>query len=145
MNLELGIGIGNIKFGIKQNNVKHLLGSPDEIRIDGEEENRTIWVYNEKKLRLTFYKDEEDKLGYIETSNSKLIFKKKIIISKSVKKVKEEVLKGFIEEWEIEKHHSFTTHFNETWWITLTEEYNEIVSIELGVPFLDDETYNWPK
>ena len=55
--------------------------------------------------------------------------------------------KGFenvIKEWEIEDYHSFTAHFNEKLWLTLHSEFEQVTQLELGVPFKNENEYNWP-
>ena len=58
---------------------------------------------------------------------------------------KENIFNNFPEGWEIDEYHFFNTLFSEKNWLTLHTEYNEISTLELGVPFLDDENYDWPK
>ena len=72
MKLNLGIGVGNFKFGLKESKVKELMRKPDDVRVDKNDDNRIVWTYNKEKLRLVFYKDEDKKLAYIETANPKL-------------------------------------------------------------------------
>jgi len=74
MELKPEIGIGNLKFGMKITEVENILGKPDIERIDKDNENRLILVFNNQKLRLTFYESENRRLGYIETSNPNLTF-----------------------------------------------------------------------
>jgi hypothetical protein len=69
MQIKLGIGIDNIKFGSSPKEIENILGKPDSIRKDEEYgEFEPMYKYNSKKLRLTFYKNHDDRLGYIRCS-----------------------------------------------------------------------------
>jgi hypothetical protein len=145
MKLNIEIGIGKLRFGFKEDEVKEILGNPDEIKKDENSENRIIWVFNKEKIRLTFYKDEERKLGYIETANPNLTLNEFSIINSNIELVKEEFSKEEIFDWEKEEYHSFTTYFNERFWITFHVKYEEVTDLEIGVPFITEEEYKWPK
>ncbi|MDP5097647.1 MAG: hypothetical protein NWP90_08230, partial [Flavobacterium sp.] len=60
-------GIDNLLFGMKEQDVTKILGKPDTQYKD-EEEN-VVFMYNARKLRLIFYKEEAFKLGYMTTTN----------------------------------------------------------------------------
>jgi len=66
MNINPGIGIDNFIFGMKQDEMKTLLGKPDRIHLDEEyADSEPMIQYNAILSRFTFHKDYEDKLGYI--------------------------------------------------------------------------------
>ena len=61
---------------MKQKNVEAIYGKPDKQFKD--EDKNIILVYNKFKWRLTFYEDEDFRLGYIISSNPELtLFNKK--------------------------------------------------------------------
>lgn len=144
MTLRPSIGIDKLIFGFKESEVKNLLGDPDKIIKDKDSENRIIWTFNKEKTRLTFYENEERKLGYIETSNPNLTLNGFLLINSNIEVVKEKFRKQLINKWEKEEYHSFTTYFNEEFWITLHVEYEEVTNLEIGVPFITEEEYKWP-
>jgi hypothetical protein len=146
MEIILGIGIENIKFGASQNDIETILGKPDKISKDEEYgEFEPMLQYNSRHIRLTFYKNHEGRLGYIRSSNPDLAFNKKKIIGKTIP----EAFKIFDiipqEKWEVTEYDFWTEYFNEDWWIILRCDYDLISEIELGVPFKNDNEYNWPK
>ena len=145
MNIKFEIGIDKLRLGFKESDVKSILGNPDSIKSHEDAENKIIWIFNEKKIRLTFYRDEEGKLGYIETANPKLKLNDFSIINSNIEFVKETFAQKEIRDWEKEEYHSFTTYFNEKFWITLHVSYEVVTSLEIGVPFLTDEEYKWPE
>ena len=67
MKLNPKNGIDSLLFGMKQQDVTALYGAPDKKFED--DDNNLIFLYNQHKLRLTFYEDEDFRLGYIITSN----------------------------------------------------------------------------
>ena len=78
MKINPKIGIDQLIFGMKQKDVENIYGKPTKHFKD--EDQNIIYLYNDKKLRLTFYEDEEFRLGYIISSSSKLeLFETKVI------------------------------------------------------------------
>ena len=71
-------GIDKLIFGMKQNDVIALYGKPN--RNYKDEDDNVIFSYNAQKMRLTFYKDEDFKMGYIVASSADMeLFGNKII------------------------------------------------------------------
>ena len=145
MEIKPEIGIGELKFGMKKAEVKKILGNPDSEKTDKEDENRIQLVYNKHRIRLTFYTDENNRLGYILTSNPNLSYNGNSIINENIDFIKNEVFKKIINNWEIDDYPSFTAHFNEKYWLNLDTEFETVTSFELGVPFENDDEYKWPK
>ncbi|MDF1699370.1 MAG: hypothetical protein P1U56_26190 [Saprospiraceae bacterium] len=144
MKINLKHGIGRLKFGMKSNQVKQILGDPSEKKNGIGESHEYYLIYNRENLTLTFYLDEGNKLGYIKTSNPEVSFNGQKIISRTVKHITDNVFKTKIPQWELETHDSFSTLFNQEFWLTLYIEYDKITTVELGVSFKDDENYLWP-
>jgi hypothetical protein len=146
MQINLGIGIENIKFGLNPTEIENLLGKPDSIRKDGEYgEFEPMYCYNGLQTRLTFYKNHEDRLGYIRSSNKKLIINNQKIIGRSISKVLAIFKELTNDDWELDEYDFWNEYFNEKYWIILRFNYDTLSEIEMGVPFKDEEQYNWPK
>jgi len=144
MEVKPGIGIGLIKFGMNREEVEFLFGEPSEINTDAEDDNKIIWVYNDEKMRLSFYVDEAYKLGYIETSSPLLKLSGEHLIGNKVDTAKKGFLNQKIENWETEKYPSFSTYFNEDFYLSLHESYGAITEVHMGVPFKNEEEFQWP-
>lgn len=144
MKLTPKIGIDNLKFGMTRTECYEIMGNPDRV-INDSDEDEIILEFNEPKLRLSFYLNENNRLGYIRTANPKLVFNNQKIINAKIDIVKDEAFGIQIPKWEKEEYDFFTTYFNEENWITLNVEYGEVTEVEIGVPFKNDEEYNWPK
>jgi len=144
MELKLKIGIENLKFGMTQDEVIEILGKPDRNFEDDDDDNQIISEWYEKKLRLTFYKSDNNKMGYLRTINENLFFKQEKIIGKKIDLVKD-YFKNDITSWENTDYLSFINYFNEKYWLSLHVEFGVIVRLEMGVPFNENNEYDWPQ
>ena len=142
MELRPKIGIDNLTFGMTRLEVIEILGNPDRIIELEDDNNQLILEWNKKLLRLTFYKDENEKLGYLRTLNPKLKYNDQLIINSNTEFVKNEIFNE-LKEWEEDKYDFLTVHFNEKYWLSLNCEYGIVIDIEMGVPFRNDEEYDW--
>ncbi|RXR17252.1 hypothetical protein EQG63_10695 [Flavobacterium amnicola] len=136
------IGIDQLVFGMKQNDVVALYGKPSKQFKD--EDDNIIYLYNEKKLRLTFYEDEDLRLGYIISSNPELTLFNEEIIGKQIAKVEALLKAKNFKALEIESFDSVDNYFNESNWMIFQVEYDEIIRFELGAVFNDKEDeFDW--
>lgn len=138
MKIHLKQGIDTLLFGMKQKDVEALYGSPDKQFKD--EENNIIYLYYASKLRLTFYDDENLRLGYIITSNLSSTILDKKVIGKNIEEVKNKLS---FKSWETEDFDSTENHFNESNWLTLQSEYGEIIRVEIGAIIKDNDEFDW--
>ncbi len=144
MQLKPKIGIANLKFGMTQKDILEILGIPNRKRIDEDDEDEVLLEFNQLKLRLTFYLNEGNRLGYLRTNNLDLTFNGHKIIGTKIDIAKKLIFGSLITDWEIEEYDFFISHSNDEFWITLNEEFGEVTAIELGVTYLDEENYDWP-
>ncbi|MGV8992937.1 MAG: hypothetical protein ACOH1O_02460 [Flavobacterium sp.] len=145
MKITPKFGIDKLVFGMKQADVEALLGTPDK-KFQDEEEN-TIYAYNKEKCRLSFYADEDFRLGFIITSNEDATLNDLKVIGLSPKDVKQQQEAKGIKGWEVDNYDVTDTHFNEDNWIVLHSEYNIITKLELGATFnaQDEFDFKFPK
>lgn len=139
--LKPTFGLNQLLFGMKENNVKSLYGHPNLIFKD-EDEN-VIWVYNELKMRLTFYEEEDLRLGYIICSHSDATLFGYQIIGKSIEEIQPILSKKGINTFEKEAFDIQTNFFNEDNWIIFQEEFGEIVKIEMGAVVKNLDEFDW--
>jgi hypothetical protein len=69
--------------------VTAIYGKPD--RNYKDEDDNVIFAYNTLKIRLTFYKEEEFKLGYMVASNPKLELFGNKVVNRKISEVKKKL------------------------------------------------------
>jgi hypothetical protein len=131
-------GVDQLLFGMKQNHVEALYGKPSKQFKD--DDGNVIYLYNEQKLRLTFYEDEAFRLGYIITSNNESTLLGKAVMRKNVAEIKAELP---FKTWEQEDFDSTENHFNESNWLILQSEYDSIIRVEIGAIIKDSDEFDW--
>lgn len=130
MEIKLKKGIGSFQFGMGKHEVISSIGKPDIEKNDPDDANERLLIYNDLKATITFYVNEQNKLGYIRSTNKDLKYKDQKIIDLNVEDV-QAILKE-CKKWEKETYDFFTTYFNEENWITLNVQYGKVFEIELG-------------
>lgn len=131
-------GIDKLVFGMKQNDVLSIYGKPDKQFKD--EDQNVIFIYNDLQLQMSFYEEEDFKLGYIISSNPGLTIFDNNIIGKTIETLKSELLT--FKTWEKENFDLAENYFNEENWLILVSEFNKIVKVELGCIIKNDE-FDW--
>ncbi|WP_298391624.1 hypothetical protein [Flavobacterium sp.] len=131
-------GIDQLLFGMKEQDVISIYGNPDK-KFEDDDANR-IFLYNQYKMRLTFYEDEDFRLGYIITSNANAVLLDKKVIDTNT----DELIASLpFNSWEKEDFDSTENHFNESNWLTLQSEYNKVIRVELGAIINDNDEFEW--
>lgn len=145
MEIKIGIGIGELTFGMLKPEVEKLMGKPDKAALDqDDDEVEVIWQFNSLKSRISFYSSEEGRLGYIRCSSTDLVYKNNSIIGEKIETVLNLFDMDVTKAWEIEEYDSFVVYFNDLYWLSINCEYEVVTHFEIGVPFLNDDEYNWP-
>lgn len=138
MIINLKNGIDQLLFGMKQEDVEALYGKPSKQFND--EDGNIIYLYNDQKLRLTFYEDEDYRLGYIITSNAEATVLNQKVIGKNIEQIKADLP---FTTWEVEEFDSTENHFNESNWLILQAEFNTIIRAEVGAIIKDNDEFDW--
>ncbi len=121
---------------MKREDVAEIYGKPDrEFR---DEEQNITWVYNIQKMRLTFYEDEQDRLGYLITASENLDLYGTKIIGRDINEVKALLKPKGFDKWEEEAIDITTAHFNEDHWVVLQSEFGVVTKFELGAALVND-------
>lgn len=139
MELKPTLGIDQLKFGMKPKDVEKIYGKPSKTFLD--DDNNIIWVYDSKKWRLTFYEEEDNKLGYITTTSDLLTYQKQNLINQPI----QNVLGYFknIPKWEKESEDILTQYFHEDTWLFIHEEFGTVIKVEIGAIIKDLDTFDW--
>nr|WP_315175499.1 hypothetical protein [uncultured Flavobacterium sp.] len=141
MKINLKSGIDQLLFGMKQNDVTAIYGKPD--RNYKDEDDNVILVYNKLKMRLTFYQEEELRLGYIVASSPKLELFGNLIIDKPIASVKKDLAAKGITKFTQEEFDTFENYFNEENWFILQTEFEEVVKFEIGAIINQKDEFDW--
>jgi hypothetical protein len=141
MKINLKNGIDKLIFGMKQKDVTAIYGKPD--RNYKDEDDNVIFAYNTLKMRLTFYKDEESKLGYIVASGTDLELSGNKIIGRRIEDVKKDLAAKGITKFTQEEFDTFENYFNEENWIILQTEFEEVVKFEIGAIINNKDEFDW--
>ena len=145
MEIKPKIGFNNIKYGMYRKDIIAILGKPDRIITDENDEFEQRLEWNELKIRLTFQLDDNDRFTYLTSKNNETEFKGERIIGMNINDAKNKLFAELITEWEVEDYQFFETHFNEDLWLTLRSEFGKVLEFEMGVPFKNENEYNWPE
>ena len=138
MIVNLKNGIDKLLFGMKQKDIEALYGKADKQYND--EDGNIICLYNTRKWSLTFYEDEDFRLGYIICSHPEATILEKKIIGKNVEEIKSELP---FKSWTKEDFDTTENHFNESNWLILQSEYNDIIRVEIGAIINDNDQFDW--
>ena len=141
MKINLKNGIDKLLFGMKQNDVIALYGKPN--RNYKDEDDNQIFAYNTLKMRLTFYQEEDLKLGYIVASSPDLELLGNTIIGKKITEVKKELATKDINKFTQEDFDTFENYFNEDNWFILQTEFDEVVKFEIGAIINAKDEFDW--
>lgn len=141
MEIKPQYGFDQLLFGMKKQDVERLYGKPDLI-FDDEDDN-TIVLYNSLKCRLTFYADEDFKLGYIIVSNPEATLWGQKILGSPFSDWKFIFDKKGLQKFEIERLDSVIHYFNEDNWLLIQEEFAQICKVEIGAIVKDIDTFDW--
>ncbi|WP_330443002.1 hypothetical protein [Flavobacterium sp. C4GT6] len=141
MKVNLKAGVDKLLFGMKQQDVKAIYGEPDREYKDDEE--NIIYVYNKEKFRLTFYSDEDFRLGYIISANPELELFSNKIIGQKWSDVAAVLKENKITSFEKEPFDITDNYFNEDNWVIFQVEFDEVDTLELGAVFNSKDEFDW--
>ena len=92
---------------------------------------------------MTFYEDEDFRLGYIIASHPELTLFEYKIIGIKVSEVQKALERNQFKTWEKEDFDSVENHFNEDHWLILQSEYNQIIKVEIGAIIKNQDEFDW--
>ena len=141
MKINLKNGIDKLLFGMKQNDVVALYGKPN--RNYKDEDDNVILAYNTLKMRLTFYQEEDLKLGYIVASSPDLELFGNKFIGKPISEVKKELVAKNITKFTQEDFDTYENYFNEDNWFILQTEFDKVVKFEIGAIINAKDEFDW--
>lgn len=138
MKIQLKSGVDKLMFGMKEKDVKAICGEPD--RNYKDEDKNIIYVYNAQKLRLTFYADEDLRLGYIIASHPELELFGKQVIGMPWTEVERA---SSVKKFEKETIDTIENYFNEDNWVLFQVEFGEVLKVEVGAIINSKDEFDW--
>lgn len=142
MEIKLKFGIDQLLFGMKQKDVEAIYGKPSTQYVD--EEDNIVYVYNKQKMRLTFYDEEEMRLGYIVAQHPDLILFGETFIGKPWIEVQTLLTTNKITRLETEVVDGTENYFSEENWLFINVDYGQVYKVELGAVFKEKEDdFDW--
>lgn len=141
MKINPKYGIDKFVFGMKQKDVIAVYGEPDKNYKD-EDEN-LIFLYNEHKIRLTFYQEEDFRLGYLVASSPDLEYDGHKIIGRTINELKSDLVQNGISKFTKDEFDTYENFFNEEYWMILQSEFDTVVKFELGAIINDKDEFDW--
>lgn len=126
---------------MKQKDVTAIYGKPD--RNYKDEDDNVIYAYNKLKIRLTFYQEEDLRLGYMVASSPDLDLFGAKVIGRTIVDVKKDLAAKGVTKFTQEEFDTFENYFNEENWIILQTEFEEVVKFEIGAIINQKDEFDW--
>ena len=143
MEILPGKGWGQIKFGMRQNAVNQILGAPDEIENDKEDE-LAYHHYDELTLSLTYDGTEDDRLSTIIIADGASTLFGEDLFTLSLDEIKTllkaQGCKGLSVEGEDEDKVLEAEELEMIFWF----ENDELMEVQWGPFFADEDQILWP-
>ncbi|TGE26632.1 hypothetical protein [Hymenobacter metallicola] len=143
----LGTGMGPLKFGATQDEVRALMGEPEEIEEseDDDEFEHQAWNYLEEGYSLYFDREDDFRLSCIETDHPGLRIFGQPIHGKSVDEIQEIMRQNGLESTEVERMDTGETRLSyEKEMIDLYFDEDQLQFVNFGVFISDDLEVQWP-
>lgn len=141
MKIQLKSGIGELLFGMKEKDVTALYGKPS--RSYKDDDNNVIYLYDDKRLRLTFYEEEGYKLGYIICSLSQLELSGNAVIGQEWAVLEPKLKQSGLKSFETETFDSVDNQFNEDNWVIFQVEFGHVIRVEVGAIINARDEFEW--
>jgi hypothetical protein len=91
MEIKIGIGVDQVKFGMERSEVQQILGEPTEKELfsysEDEDDLTEVWHYDEKEMSLSFDEADDWRLIMIAASDDSFSLNDKDIVGKSYEEV----------------------------------------------------------
>ena len=143
----LGSGMGPLRFGATMDEVRTLVGEPEEIEEseDDDEFEHQAWNYLEEGYSLYFDREDDYRLSCIETDHPGMRLYGEAIHGKSPEEIQELMKRHGHEHSEIEKMDTGEMRISyEKEMIDLYFDDEELQFVNFGVFINDDLDVQWP-
>jgi hypothetical protein len=128
MEVKLGIGLGDISFGIAQDSLKDLIGEHD--KIDRDNDDQLLLMYN--GLKCTYWMDENGRLHWIQCSNPSLILHNVKVIGMEVLEAVSKLALVLESSYEFEDYGSMESYSFPDYEMEVQSEYGIVTTVCFG-------------
>ena len=135
MEVKLGIGLGDISFGIAQDSLKDLIGKHDKIDRDNDEQ--LLLMYN--GLKCTYWMDENGRLHWIQCSNPSLILHNVKVIGMEVLEAVSKLALVLESSYGFEDYGSMESYSFPDYEMEVQSEYGIVTTVCFGHYWNGDE------
>jgi hypothetical protein len=135
MDIKLGYGIGDIRFGIEKGDLIESIGHPDKIDTDASE--NPLLIYNE--LRCTFWMGDDARLHWIQSTNPKVTLFGRFIVGIPIEKAISEVSAELKAHFEREDYGAMDSYSIDSHELELQAEYGVVRTICFGNYWSEDD------
>ena len=145
--IRLGTGMGPLKFGASQDEVRSLMGEPEEIEEseDDDEFEHQAWNYLDEGYSLYFDREDDYRLSCIETDHPGIRLYGEAIHGRSPEQIQELMKSHGHEQSEIEKMDTGEMRISyEKEMIDMYFEDEELQFVNFGVFIDEDLEVQWP-
>ncbi|RDC65668.1 hypothetical protein [Adhaeribacter pallidiroseus] len=145
--IQLGTGISNIYFGFSIDQVKDIMGEPEEIEESDEDDEFEHRAFNYWEKGYSFFFDREDdyRLSCIQTEDDNVQLFNVNVIQKSTEEIKDLLQKNNLKDYETEKLETGELRWSfEQEMLDLYFEDDKLIAINFGVFINDDLEVQWP-
>lgn len=147
--IELGQGLGLVKFGMKRSQIVELLGLPDEKELsansNNEEDYTETWHYDEDEVSLGFDEEEDWRLVSIAITSDFYMLEELSLVGMEIDAAEEELLKLEIDDLALEDDGADgKLLISDEFEISLWFEGKVLKEIQWGPLYNDDDMIDWP-
>lgn len=149
MEIKIGIGLDQVKFGMERSEVQKILGEPSEKELfsyaEDEEDLTEVWHFDDKELSLSFDEADDWRLIMIAASDDSFTLGGKDIVGRSYEEVSA-ILKELghteFETDEVSEYDKVIKIENES--LNIWFDNNEASELQWGPKWSDDDTPIFP-
>ncbi|TGE10575.1 hypothetical protein EU556_00335 [Hymenobacter fodinae] len=145
--ITLGVGMGPLKFGASMDEVRALMGEPEEIEEseDDDEFEHQAWNYLEEGYSLYFDREDDYRLSCIETDHPGIRLYGEAIHGKTPEEIQELMQRHGHEQSEVEKMDTGEMRLSyEKEMIDMYFDEDQLQFVNFGVFINDDLEVQWP-
>ncbi|MCB9189742.1 MAG: hypothetical protein H6599_10750 [Flavobacteriales bacterium] len=149
MEIKIGIGVDQVKFGMVRSEVLQILGEPSEKELfsysEEEEDLTEVWHYDDNEMSLSFDEADDWRLIMIAASDDSFTLNGKDIVGRSFEEVSSMLLEMGIKETEVEEVSEFDKVIKiESESLNIWFDNNEASELQWGPKWSDDDTPIFP-